>query len=69
MTRVHRGLVWLAGDPGRIDLIARDPQIAPLVVARPAPGVLGFLPGSSTRLQARLLKLGAAPRRSEAKEC
>lgn len=67
MTRVHRGLIWLAGDPDRIELIALDPQIAMFVVARPQAGLLAFLPSASARIQARLLKIGASPRRVDVK--
>lgn len=67
MTRIHGGLVWLSGDPAHIELLALDPQIATFVIARPQPGLLAFLPAATARIQARLLKLGAAPRRVEAR--
>ena len=66
MPRLHRGLLWLVGEPPELDLLLRDPQIAVFVVARPHPGLAGFLPGASEKVQARLRKLGATPAKVEA---
>ena len=60
---LHRGLLWLSGDAGEIDLLARDPQLATLIAARPHPTLLGFLPSAQEKLTARLMKLGQMPRR------
>jgi len=61
--RLHRGLVWLAGDPAELELLAADAQLAALVRARPHPGLLGFAEGAADRVTARLAKLGTVPRR------
>jgi hypothetical protein len=63
--RVHRGLVWLTGEPEQVEALARDPHIAPLVLARPTAGLLGFARSSVEKVTARLAKLGTVPRREE----
>lgn len=60
--RVHRNLIWLRADPAALDLLAADPQVARLLLARPAPGIAAVRPADQERLGARLTKLGHVPR-------
>ena len=61
--RVHRNLAWLVGDPAAIDLLARDKELAKLVVAVVAPGLLAVVPGNVEKVAKRLEKLGSPARR------
>lgn len=66
MTRIHRGLRWINGPEAQLDLLVRDPVLGPLLVCRPHPTLLGFLPSAQEKVLARLARIGNVPRRVEA---
>lgn len=67
MPTLHRGLIWLSGSPEEIELLACDPQLAPLIIARPQPSLLAFLPGAEKSVSTRMRRLNKVPRRVEAR--
>ena len=60
--RIHRNLIWLATEPGTLDLLLADGPLGRLVAARPTAGLVGVLPRDRARFEARLARLGQVAR-------
>lgn len=61
---VHRNLLWLSGQPEKMELLLKDPSVAKLVALQLSPDLVAFRREDQEKVETRLAKLGHAPARS-----